>query len=67
MNYILLQKGELIMSLTLDANDMAKLKGMLNASEATFGAVHNFKPEHVVFACTCQGNCDGRTSGCSWG
>ena len=55
------------MSLNLSASDMAKLQAMLNNVEAKFGEVHSYKPEHVVFACTCQGNCDGRTSGCSWG
>lgn len=55
------------MSLTLNADDMAKLQAMLSENEAKFGEIQSFEPEHVVFACTCQGNCDGRTSGCSWG
>lgn len=55
------------MSLNLNANEMEKLQAMLNESEEKFGEVDSYKPEHVVFACTCQGNCDGRTSGCSWG
>ena len=66
MNYNI-TTGEWFMSLTLNAQEMAKLENMLTNSEATYGSVHSFKPEHTVFACTCQGNCDGRTSGCSWG
>lgn len=27
-----------------------------------------YKPEHDTFACTCQGNCDGKTvNSCVWG
>ena len=55
------------MSLKLKAKEMEKLQVMLNNAENKQGVVDSYKPEHVVFACTCQGNCDGRTSGCAWG
>ena len=54
------------MSLNLNAKEMEKLQVMLNNAENKQGVVDSYKPEHVVFACTCQGNCDGRTSGCAW-
>lgn len=53
--------------LTLSNMEIKALEGMLSKAEAVNGNDYTYKPDHIVFACTCQGNCDGRTSGCSWG
>ena len=54
-------------NLTLSSEEMSSLAAFLDKSENYLGSDYNYKPENAVFACTCQGNCDGRTSGCSWG
>lgn len=52
-------------ALTLNVEQKSKLAAVLSKVE---NVVYNFKPEATFNGCTCQGNCDGRTScGCQWG
>lgn len=51
----------------LNTKELAMLKAAINGAEERNGNSYAYQPAAIQFACTCQGNCDGKTSGCTWG
>lgn len=53
--------------LYLDKEDALKLASAISFMEQKMGTSdYRFEPEDMMTGCTCEGNCDGVPSGCTW-
>lgn len=53
--------------LFLSADDSHKLAEAISFLEAKQNSVeYSFEPVDMMTGCTCEGNCDGVPSGCTW-
>lgn len=53
--------------LYLDKADATKLASAISFMENKMGTSdYRFEPVDMMTGCTCEGNCDGVPSGCTW-
>lgn len=59
--------GEEMSHLYLDKADATKLASAISFMENKMGTSdYRFEPVDMMTGCTCEGNCDGVPSGCTW-
>lgn len=52
--------------LYLNADESRKLESAIGYLEDKHGSSYVFEPVDMMTGCTCEGNCDGVPSGCTW-